>query len=294
MNWTNFNEIYGMKKLLLLVILLLPLLSYSQSILTYNSKIIGVTKDNEVLATTFLNNKGYKGGADFILPPKSKVYIIGAKSFKMESGRMFDYYEIAYLGNNYFIYKEDLSLFDNQYNFELLLKDSILKTDSFKKYNISNSDLNRVELEIENIKLKLDVYKFIDLCRPKGLVVISNSVFNESEYTDGKSFSFEVINLSKKKIKYITFNVIGYNAVDDKVIDRGKYLKSIKGVGPINYDDKAYYSFKYVWLTDLVKYAKVVNIKIEYMDGSSKIIDNPNSVTLSLEQYMLYNDVKLK
>ena len=267
---------------------------FSQSILTYNSKIIGVTKDNEILATTFLNNKGYKSGADFKMPPKSKVYIIGAKSFKMESGRMFDYYEIAYLGNSYFIYKEDLSLVDNQYNFELLLKDSILKTDSFKKYNISNSDLNRVELEIENIKLKLDVYKFIDLCRPKGLVVISNSVFNESEYTDGKSFSFEVINLSKKKIKYITFNVIGYNAVDDKVIDRGKYLKSIKGVGPINYDDKAYYSFKYVWLTDLVEYTKVVNIKIEYMDGSSKIIDNPNSVTLSLEQYILYNDVKLK
>ena len=26
--------------------------------------------------------------------------------------------------------------------------------------------------------MKLDVYKFIDLCRPKGLVVISNSVFN--------------------------------------------------------------------------------------------------------------------
>ena len=241
-----------------------------------------------------MNNKGYKGGAEFKIPPKSKVYIIGVKSFKMESGRMFDYYEIAYLGNSYFIYKEDLSLVDNQYNFELLLKDSILKTDSFKKFNISNSDLDRVELEIENIKLKLDVYKFIDLCRPKGLVVISNSVFNESEYTDGKSFSFEVINLSKKKIKYITFNVIGYNAVDDKVIDRGKYLKSIKGVGPINYDDKAYYSFKYVWLTDLVEYTKVVNIKIEYMDGSSKIIDNPNSVTLSLEQYILYNDIKLK
>jgi len=267
---------------------------FSQSILTYNSKIIGVTKDNEILATTFLNNKGYKSGAEFKIPPKSKVYIIGVKSFKMESGRMFDYYEIAYLGNSYFIYKEDLSLVDNQYNFELLLKDSILKTDSFKKFNISNSDLDRVELEIENIKLKLDVYKFIDLCRPKGLVVISNSVFNESEYTDGKSFSFEVINLSKKKIKYITFNVIGYNAVDDKVIDRGKYLKSIKGVGPINYDEKAYYSFKYVWLTDLVEYTKVVNIKIEYMDGSSKIIDNPNSVTLSLEQYILYNDIKLK
>ena len=283
-----------MKTFLFLLFFSLITSVFSQSILTYNSKIIGVTKDNEILATTFLNNKGYKSGADFKMPPKSKVYIIGAKSFKMESGRMFDYYEIAYLGNSYFIYKEDLSLVDNQYNFELLLKDSILKTDSFKKYNISNSDLNRVELEIENIKLKLDVYKFIDLCRPKGLVVISNSVFNESEYTDGKSFSFEVINLSKKKIKYITFNVIGYNAVDDKVIDRGKYLKSIKGVGPINYDDKAYYSFKYVWLTDLVEYTKVVNIKIEYMDGSSKIIDNPNSVTLSLEQYMLYNDVKFK
>ena len=50
----------------------------------------------------------------------------------------------------------------------------------------------------------------------------------------------------------------------------------------LEHDDKAYYSFKYVWLTDLVEYTKVVNIKIEYMDGSSKIIDNPNSVTLSL------------
>jgi len=31
MNWTNFKEIYEMKKYLLLVILLSPLLSYSQN-----------------------------------------------------------------------------------------------------------------------------------------------------------------------------------------------------------------------------------------------------------------------
>jgi hypothetical protein len=271
------------KGLLLILICVIQLVTYSQKKITDTTKIFGVTKDDNVFVGTKLTDKGYKSGEDFTMPPRSAVFVIGAKSYKMESGRMFEYFEIAYKGKTYFIYREDMILITKGYTFEDLLNLQNYKLDSFINYNIILSDVYS-ELQKNN------VLKFIESCRPKGLVVLKNSIYDESEYTEGTSFTFEIENLSKRILKYITFNIIGYNAVDDKVTDRGSSLKSVKGVGPIGKNESGSFSFPYVWFTDIVQSFKVISIKIDYMDGSSSIIDNPKNITLSAYQLKLITE----
>lgn len=267
----------------LLILILIPIFGKSQQIsITDTTKILAVTKDESVYAGTILNSEGFKSGEDFTIPPKTKVLIIGAKSFVIGRGN-FDYYEIAFKGKTYFIYEEDVTILNKGFSFEKILNSDINSKDIFRKYNIKLSyDLS--------IGQQLNVFKLIESLRPKGLVVLYNSIYDESEYTEGTSFNFKIINLSNKKIKYISFNIVGFNSVEDKIIERGTALKSVKGIGPIMKDEAAYFEFDYVWFTDLVETFKVISIKIQYMDGSTKIIDNPKSVTLTNSQYKLYEE----
>lgn len=270
-----------MKKNIVLFILFVfySSLLFSQKI-SDTTKILAVTKDETVYVGSELNKEGFKSGEDLTLSPKTVVLIIGAKSFVIGKGN-FDYYEIAYKGKTYFIYEEDVTLLNKDLSFEKILTSEINSKELFRKNSI------RLSYEL-TIGQQLNVLKKIESLRSKGLVVLQNSIYDESEYTEGTSFDFKIINLSNKTIKYINFNIIGFNSVEDKVFERGSAIKSVKGIGPIKKDESAVFEFKYVWFTDLVETFKVVSIKIQYMDGSVKIIDNPKSVTLTKSEYEKY------
>lgn len=117
-----------------------------------------------------------------------------------------------------------------------------------------------------------------------GVAIPVFSVYDESEYTDGTSVRFRVYNPTKNKtIKYITFNFVGYNAVDDPVSSRGKITMTRKGIGPIGPEEDALYEFDYVWFTDNVEYAKIKSVIVQYTDGTSKTITNISSIRFSNE-----------
>jgi hypothetical protein len=128
--------------------------------------------------------------------------------------------------------------------------------------------------------------------RKYGLTVASSSIEDESEYTEGTSFFINVANPTDKTVKYLWFTVVGYNAVGDPVRDHIRNASSItvKGVGPIVKDASGEYSFKYLWHTDLVQTYKISKIKVQYMDGSVKQIDNVKAVTLNASQRDLWDD----
>ena len=134
---------------------------------------------------------------------------------------------------------------------------------------------------------KLDKLKkfdeFIKYSTQQGLIVKKWKIIDESEYTDGTSVEIEFINPTKKTIKYIWTTFVGYNAVEDPVIDRMKGVKNItvKSIGPIKPDSSSLYTFEYVWYTDIVETAKITNIKIQYMDGTFKTINVPDKVIMS-------------
>ncbi|MDZ4185408.1 MAG: hypothetical protein U1D97_10575, partial [Desulfuromonadales bacterium] len=107
-----------------------------------------------------------------------------------------------------------------------------------------------------------------------------SNIYDQSEYTDGTGFNITYYNPTKKTIKYITTNVIGYNAVEDPIKDvSGKIKIKIKGVGPIKPNESAKYSYDYLWLTDLVEDSDIISIHIQYMDGSSKTVKSIKQAT---------------
>lgn len=105
------------------------------------------------------------------------------------------------------------------------------------------------------------------------------SIFDSSEYTDGTGAEFTFYNPTKKTIKYIYPTVIGYNAVDDKIGS-----KTLTCIGPIEPEGFCSYTFDYVWMTDLVKNAKISNLKIQYKDGTTRTITRPSQVVWTEEE----------
>lgn len=94
---------------------------------------------------------------------------------------------------------------------------------------------------------------------------------------------FEFYNPTKKTIKYITINFVGYNAVDDPVSTYEGSTLTRKCIGPIEPKDQATYEFEYVWFTDIVEYAKIKSILVQYKDGTSKRINNASNIVWSDE-----------
>ena len=198
------------------------------------------------------------------------------------SGDTNRFYEIIYDNETYFIDYSNVITDKTYYNqIESMSLEQNAKFRSFAPYMgkvLYNAKLNKL-------------LTFIDAGKAKGLVITDWAISDESEYTQGTSIRIEVLNPTKKIIKYICFTFIGYNAVDDIIIDSKSKSKSItrQGVGPIEPDASASYRFEYVWFTDLVQTAIISQIKVQYMDGTIKIITNPKSIMMNEEFRNLLN-----
>ena len=121
-----------------------------------------------------------------------------------------------------------------------------------------------------------------------GVGLLKASIFDVSEYTEGTGFKATVFNSTKKTIKYVTFTVVGLNAVGDPV--RGGFARSapapmLRGIGPIEPGETATYSKDYMWMTDVVESFRISSIKLEYTDGSSKVVSDVRNVRLSAQDY---------
>lgn len=115
-----------------------------------------------------------------------------------------------------------------------------------------------------------------------GLALVSSGIFDVSEHTEGTGFRVSVHNSTKKAIKYVTFIVLGLNAVGDPVVDRLKGRnQTLRGIGPIEPDETSSYSKDYMWMTDIVESHKIQSIKVEYMDGTSKLITDLKRIRLT-------------
>lgn len=142
------------------------------------------------------------------------------------------------------------------------------------------------ELESKNFTLvqRMKVLDKLKKSQAQGIAVISASIFDVSEYTEGTGFRVEVYNSGKKAIKYVTFGVRGLNAVRDPVRDRlsRSTTANLRGIGPIEAGEQASYKKDYMWMTDVVQFFDIDNIKLEFMDGSSRTVSGKQLVWLSV------------
>ena len=141
-----------------------------------------------------------------------------------------------------------------------------------------------------NGKYFQETMKEMDSFEKYGLSIVNWKVYDESEYTDGTGLNFTFYNPSKSTIKYITITFLGYNAVDDPV---GRTMTR-KCIGPIESKQLGEYNFEYVWFTDIVEYAKIKSIRVDYKNGTSKTITNINKIEWSDELYDLVFNPPLK
>ena len=112
---------------------------------------------------------------------------------------------------------------------------------------------------------------------PKTADVINYKAFQRNElaiatfevtgvdYTIG--FDISLTNFGKKIIKYSFITITATNPVDDKV-----GTKTVKAVGPIKPSETGSYEFVDAIYSRTAKYLTIDNIKLQYMDGSIKII----------------------
>ena len=122
--------------------------------------------------------------------------------------------------------------------------------------------------------------EYIKKCALKGIGVFSFGAVDASEYTEGTGVEMTFYNPTKKIVKYVHATVVGYNAVNDPVVESGKTSHTLKCIGPINPGEDGTYNFEYVWFTDIVETAKLTSIKVQYMDGTEKIISKPSEVIM--------------
>ncbi len=204
------------------------------------------------------------------IPNNSAILISEKFSIKKDS-----YYKALFNGKAFFVNAKDVTLTDEM-NSRL---DSISMCDKRQKEYFFQSSLvlskNIYARMIKELSEELSSYE------KYGLAIENWGVYDESEYTDGTGISFNFFNPTSKKIKYITIKFVGYNAVDDPVSSVGDYTLSRKCIGPIEPKETASYRFEYVWFTDVVEYAKIKSIVVQYTDGTSKTISNTRQITFS-------------
>ena len=125
---------------------------------------------------------------------------------------------------------------------------------------------------------------FLKGTKSKGLTILDWSFYDESEFTDGTSIKIQIFNPTNKTIKYVWFTFAGYNAVNDKIVDRKRGANiTMQGIGPIKPNELGTYNYDYVWFTDLVQTVKIISIKVQYMDGTIKLVTNPKEIIAPLE-----------
>lgn len=182
---------------------------------------------------------------------------------------------VGYYGENrFFVPQEKIFVSD-----EIKPKLSKITEYELTEDNDSSKELGK-SLRLYDIREALDEYRKKAV---NGIVIEDFHVYDESEYTEATGFKIKVTNPTKKAIKYVILSVVGLNAVNDVVHERysGKTTHQFRGIGPIAPNESGTYTFENVWFTDTVETARIKNLKVQYMNGSTIVVKNPNAAILS-------------
>jgi hypothetical protein len=143
--------------------------------------------------------------------------------------------------------------------------------------------------KLMTLRQKSSAVKALEATKSSGIALLKTRIFDVSEHTEGTGFSVELYNSGTKTIKYVSFSVVGLNAVKDVVRDpiRRNAAASFRGVGPIEPGGVASYSKDYFWMTDLVESFRIAEIKLEFMDGTSRVLKDTAKLRIDPKDYAI-------
>lgn len=257
--------------------------------ITDSTYIVGVVKSNSMVGKKMW--QFCKPEFEMELKAGAELAIAGVRvcthGYPRDTFFLYEFYQddIIHLIESDRIRLKDFSLND------LLSLDS-LESIRFRKNALTKSKYYQQKYNELKVKNHSRALNFIQSCSSHGLVLYDYKFYDQSEYTNGTSARVTVYNPTRKTIKYVWFNFIAYNAVGDKVIDPAskKSLITRQGIGPIESNESGAYDFEYVWFTDIVHTAKIASIKVQYMDGTEKLITNIDAIKLSDEFRVLLEE----
>ena len=211
--------------------------------------------------------KSYSWTSDYKTAPADELMFVGGAI----NVRGTKFLKMIYQGKAFFMKADDVKL----------SQEGKVKLDSLENCSNEVQELfwNKTLLLNKALYLKRldDVLKEVESYSKYGLAIKNWDVYDESEYTDGTGIRITFLNPTEQVIKYISLSFQGYNAVDDPY---GRPV-SKRCVGPIGPKETASYNFEYVWLSDIVEYAKIRSITVTYKNGTTKIISKPSAIMLS-------------
>lgn len=239
--------------------------------------IVGNPNSYSVSVYQTLKPESYQSSDDYI---SSGDYIFIGDKINV---RGTDYYKAACDGKAFYIpcSKVDLTS-EGEKHIEILTNSLQSVRDAFFEYAKAVSYVGRMS----KISKAVDEVK---AHAAKGISIPSWSVYDMSEYTNGTGVRFEFHNPTNKTIKYVNVAFVGYNAVDDRV----GHVITKRCIGPIAPDETASYDFEYVWFTDVVEYAKMTRLSVQYKDGTTKTVAKPQSVVWSEDTRKTLNTSRL-
>jgi hypothetical protein len=268
-----------MKTLTTIVLIAFISKMYSQNIdinsIDTNSIVLAMTKQRTIVYDFDVENQCKYETSPIFIEPKSILYVSGVFS----CGYFAEKVIFIKNGKQYFCGKYDVQ-FPTDSTYEKLSKFNyseleIFKKNAFKYYTITDSIL------------KSNTLDFLKVAKKNSLFIKDINAINHSEYSKATDLEITIFNYSKKTIKYITFNLTGYNPVGDPIIEKEVKNVKLKGIGPIDSMCYGSYSFEYVWFNNTFDSFNINSITIQYMDGTSKIITNTDAIR-SKNQYLNY------
>lgn len=155
-----------------------------------------------------------------------------------------------------------------------------------KAYNdsLTNNELKFKVVQFSKLIKSQD--SLVDLKIKTGInnggILITQFSFSTSEYGI-VDLTLGIQNVSKKRIKYVTFKLQPLNSVEDPV----EYEKSFKGIGFIEPGNEGVWNFESAWFSDVIETLILKNITLVYEDGSSKSVPKIGEIRIDTDEVLL-------
>lgn len=208
------------------------------------------------------------------------------------------YFKIFNGDRSYFIPVEAASVTnEKESNDSAKLFFSTLDAHKKQKYQQGLRDFVERRRKIDKLNAEMAQFEEDDKIIDAGRKVFQNALVVgdysfPSEYSF-VGFSIEVYNNSNKTIKYIYFNLAGYNAVDDRVYTlSGKPSITYTGIGPIGPKEGGSWNFETIWDGNQFDYGKVNSITVEYTNGTKQTFSNIRQLLIPDEYFKAVDRLK--
>ncbi|NRF70416.1 hypothetical protein HLB44_25755 [Aquincola sp. S2] len=219
------------------------------------------------------------------LPPGAMLVVVKKMDCRSKYGTSYaaSHLRVLHRGKEYFVSPEHVRI-TPQATLKLSGRDDAATDSSLDAWRQTSNSLHKLA--------QREALKALDATGKRGVAILKTRIFDASEHTEGTGFSVSVYNSGKKAIKYITFSVTGFNAVNDAVRDRlrGSTVVTLRGIGPIEPEATASYRNEYMWSTDLVQSHRVTQVRLEFMDGTRRVLADVPKLRLSPADYAALND----